>query len=459
MAFEVANEAFEKAFGSAEKSDKELLGGFIQMLSNYLRGRKEWSAVVMRRWIRDGGSLYAFRCREDAAQTLIDSLVNKGVPFVLVKDPAGATGFLIRKEDIFIAKTTIGEVLALLSRYCEVTTGEQAGIYYRKSKEKDKTMLLLCGLSKEEVYYLKEEARETLPGMAVGIDQMPDGTYMVTCHGKSAFDDNSGSFLESLMTSRLIANGESSPKLSRRMENRDEYIKAKTAGFPDMEGTMDSPVWIVGDGEKYVKRGADGFEAGHAEESAGEIVLAKEMDVMLSDSLYEMRMNSALSAITGHICLYSISDVLEHFQKKKNAVRDIKETGQKRLVSTASQIVTEKEAFDTKNKKAATSWKKKMERYQTDMGTLMTAAKEGTVPAGYTKNDVLKLRRIIRKFGLDMEKAAPGIGRMSSIQVFERKAGPALVKDVEKLLVSYRGENLDIGAGMMTQDLETGLGR
>ena len=100
-----------------------------------------------------------------------------------------------------------------------------------------------------------------------------------------------------------------------------------------------------------------------------------------------------------------------------------------------------------------------MERYQTDMGTLMTAAKEGTVPAGYTKNDVLKLRRIIRTFGLDMEKAAPGIGRMSSIQVFERKAGPALVKDVEKLLVSYRGENLDIGAGMMTQDLETGLGR
>ena len=455
MAFEIANEAFEKAFGkSGGKGEKELLDSFMEMLNKYLAGRKEWTAAAIRGWLRKGGTLCTFRCREDVVQPLIDDMVDRRIPFVLVKSHDGTTGFLIRETDTLTARTSISNVLKNLSGYCEITTGEQAGIIYRKAKSKDKTMLLLCGLSETEIYYLEEEAKATLPGKAIGLDRMSDGTFMLTCHGRSIFEEKSR-FCESLMEARLIANGETADSLAKRRKKREEYIKEKTAGFPDKEGSMDSPVWIVGNGDKYVKRGPDGFEAGHAEEVAGEVFLSKELDVPLSDSAYERRMNSALAKITGHICLYSIQDVLEHFRSKKNFIRDAKETGQQKLIRSASAIVMEKTAKE--NGKRLHGWKKRIDEYQQNMGILITAAKEGKIPSGYTKTDILRLRRIMRTFGLDMNKAERGLERMSSLQIYEREAGPARVEDIEKLLAVIRGEDVDMGIDHTSRDIETGL--
>ncbi len=454
MAFEIANEAFEKVFGkSSGKSEKELLYSFMQMLNKYLEGRKEWTAAAFRSWLRNGGTLCAFRCREDVVQPIIDDMVDRKIPFVLVKSHDGTTGFLIREKDILAARMSISSVLRNLSGYCEITTGEQAGIIYRRARTKDKTMLLLCGLSETEVYYL-EEAKETLPGKAVGLDRMSDGTFMLTCHGKSIFEEKSR-FCESLMEARLIANGESADSLTRRKEKRDKYIKEKTAGFPDREGSMDSPIWIVGNGDKYVKRGPDGFEAGHAEEVAGEVFLSKEMDVSLSDSAYERRMNSALAKITEHICLYNMQEVLEHFQTKKDVIRDAKETGQQKLIRSASAIVTEK--ISRENGKRSPGWKKRIDQYQKNMGGLITAAKEGRIPSGYTKTDILRLRRIMKTFGLDMNKAERGLERMSSLQIYEREAGPARAEDIEKILAAIRGEDADMGIGHTSRKTERGL--
>ena len=74
-----------------------------------------------------------------------------------------------------------------------------------------------------------------------------------------------------------------------------------------------------------------------------------------------------------------------------------------------------------------------MTAYRDEMCRLLEAAERGAVPAGYAKNDVLRLRRIIRAFSLDMDKARPAIDRMRGIAVRGREAGPRRVDLEQKL--------------------------
>ena len=429
----VANSTFERAFGTG-REDARRDGGriwmpdsFMAMLSVYLHGRKEWPARAMYSWIRSGGKLCAFTCREDLVQPVIDMLMEKGCPFVLVKETTGNTGFLIRDADSGRVKIAADDMLKAGSGYCEITTGEMAGIIYRRAKVKDRSMLVFEGLSEEEVYYLQEEAGPSLPGMAVGVDRMPDGTYMMTCHGESAFGTKGSSFGTALMEAVMLCGGECADAVKERGKLRREYLKARASGFPDRDGTADSPVWIVGGGDCYVKRTRDGFEAGHAEELCGEVFLVIDAETGLKEEGYDKRLGSALSRITGHRCLYEEDEVLEYFRNKKDQYRGMKETGLRMLVSCASGIVSGKE------ERAGRNWAKRMTRYRDEMCHLLETAGRGAVPPGYGKNDILRLRKIIRVFGLDMERSQSAIDRMRGIAVLERDAGPRRIDIEEKL--------------------------
>ena len=430
----VANSTFERAFGTG-REDARRDGGriwmpdsFMAMLSVYLHGRKEWPARAMYSWIRSGGKLCAFTCREDLVQPVIDMLMEKGCPFVLVKETTGNTGFLIRDADSGRVKAAADDMLKAGSGYCEITTGEMAGIIYRRAKIKDRSMLVFEGLSEEEVYYLQEEAGPSLPGMAVGVDRMPDGTYTMTCHGESAFGiKGSGSFGTALMEAVMLSGGECADAVKERGKLRREYLKARASGFPDRDGTADRPVWIVGRGDCYVKRTRDGFEAGHAEELCGEVFLVIDAETGIKEEGYDKRLGSALSRITGHRCLYEEDEVLEYFRNKKDQYRGMKETGLRMLVSCASGIVSGKE------ERAGRNWAKRMTRYRDEMCHLLETAGRGAVPPGYGKNDILRLRKIIRVFGLDMERSQSAIDRMRGIAVLERDAGPRRIDIEEKL--------------------------
>ena len=347
---------------------------------------------------------------------------------MLVKETTGNTGFLIRDADSGRVKAAADDMLKAGSGYCEITTGEMAGIIYRRAKVKDRSMLVFEGLSEEEVYYLQEEAGPSLPGMAVGVDRMPDGTYTMTCHGESAFGiKGSGSFGTALMEAVMLSGGECADAVKERGKLRREYLKARASGFPDRDGAADRPVWIVGRGDCYVKRTRDGFEAGYAEELCGEVFLVIDAETGLKEEGYDKRLGSALSRITGHRCLYEEDEVLEYFRNKKDQYRGMKETGLRMLVSCASGIVSGKE------ERAGRNWAKRMTQYRDEMCRLLEGAGRGAVPHGYGKNDILRLRKIIRVFGLDMEKSQPAIDRMRGIAVLERDAGPRRIDIEEKL--------------------------
>jgi len=439
----LANSTFEQAFGTARGGAREngMPDAFMAMLADYLRGRKEWPARAMYMWIRSGGKLCALTCREDLVQPVIDTLTEKGCPFVLAKETTGNTGFLIREADSSLVRDAVEEMLKARSGYCEITTGEMAGIIYRRARVKDKSMLVLGGLSEEEVYYLQEEARPALPGMAVGVDRMPDGSYTVTCHGESTFVQKEGeSFGSAIMEAVLVAGGECAGDVRERCTQRKEYLKKKAAGFPDMDGNSERPVWIVGRGDCYVKRTQDGFEAGHAEAISGEIFLVIDAQTGVREEGYSDRLHSALSRITGHICLYEERDVLEYFRNKKDHYRSAKENGFRSLVGCASGIVAKKE----EGRGNSRNWTRRMTRYRDEMCRLLEAAEKGTVPTGYGKNDILRLRRIIRAFSLDMEKTHPAIDRIRGIAVRGREAGPKRI-DLEQKLATLHGGHVAEG--------------
>ncbi len=144
---------------------------------------------------------------------------------------------------------------------------------------------------------------------------MPDGTKLFTCHGKTAMSGaREKLFRSAVAETALVMNGESSDRLREYEQNVSTYRRQRAAGFPDMRGTMDEPVWVVGDGERFVKRTAEGFELGHALEIDDNVLLETDLIVDASDKRYETRLNSALSKITGHVCLYDIRDVIEWFR-------------------------------------------------------------------------------------------------------------------------------------------------
>ena len=438
----VASSTFEQAFGTGadnmhdsreNTADRDgLPGSFMTMLTDYLRGRKEWTARAIYTWVRSGGKLCAFTCREDLVQPVIDVLMERGRPFVLVKESTGGTGFLIRDADRSKVKADTEEVLQAHAGYCEITTGEGAGIIYRGARVKDKNMLVLGGLSGDEIFYLQEEARTALPGLAVGIDCMPDGTFTMTCHGESAFEPGSR-FGRSLIEAVMLAGGECTDEIRERRTRRKAYLREKAAGFPDKNGALDSPVWIVGTGECYVKKTQDGFELGHAEEVCGETFLVIDAETGVGEDGYERKLDSALSRMTGHMCLYEESSVLEYFRNKKDHYRGSKENGIKTLVGCASGVVSERKKRFPKSR----SWAGRMARYRDDMYRLLEGAGRGSIPRGYRKKDILRLRRIIQAFGLDMEKAQPALTRMRDITVHERQAGPRRIDLEQKLAVLH----------------------
>lgn len=443
MAFEVANRAFEEAFVLTEEKkeqSEDVIKAFLEMLEEYLTGHREWPARMIRVWIQHGGRLSAFPCREDAVQPMVDAFALARIPYVLVRQANGRAGFLIRESDVAGARNTIQKVLIDLSKNCTITTGQEAGMAYLKLKDDDRMMMLICGLNRGEAFFLKSLLPRAMDGETVGIDRMPDDTYTVTCHGKTAMKNRSGdSFCEALAEAMLMGSAGTAEMLDKRATAADLFLTMRAAGFPGKDGTQSTPAWVVGRGSCYVKRDRDGFGAGHAVVIGDEVHLEEDYRVEKEDAKYDERLNSALFRITDHLCLFTLDDVMAYFRKKKEQYRSSLETGQQLLAQNAAEIVGAKVRKD-KIFRTERNWHHKARHYQFEVARLIAAAKDGKIPKGYEKADVLLLRKIMRTFELDARLLEPALEKIAKVEIYEREAGPVRLADIDELIRAGRGE-------------------
>ena len=452
MAFNVSNKAFEEAFGDPKKKGA-LTKDFIIQLSKYLEGKRFDSAISIKEWLKKGGTLSTLTCREDMLRAMMEGLRVYKTPYILVKEAGGGVGFLIRSSDTELIKKITRQVLKEKSRYCAVTTGKEVGNLYLKSKEKDKEILQICGLSEEETLYLEQECNIVLPGEAIGIDRMADGTYMFSCHGKTAIKGKKRrkSFGSALAESVMVMNGSTAEKMKKRAQNAAIYREAKATGFPDKNGEFNSPVWVVGDGDRFVKVSNIGFELGHAIEIRDEVRLETDLTVEKENKTYSSRLNTALSHVIGRVCLYDLPSVIEHFKTKRSYMQDQAVVGVQQFLMMADAMITEKVKQDRITHMDG-KWEHKFRHYQHEMGRLLKGTRDGKIPKGYTKEDILQLRKVSQTFKLDMMKLTPAIEKLMQIEAYVKDAAQNKVTDIEKLIAKYHGEHEIDGLFEPTKD-------
>lgn len=441
MSFNVSNEAFLEAFGQPDKKGK-VTEKFLEMLKKYLRTQKGTSAGKMRAWIGKGGGLCAFTCRADAVRPLSDDLTAHRIPYILVEEAMGDIGFLIRDTDIKKVKEAITRTLRMLSHYCRVTSCEKAGMAYLKQKVSDKEMLYVSGLSREEAVFIGEESGRALPDETIGIDRMADGTWMVACHGKTAVNGKPGkeNFGSTVAMAMVAMNSETKAGMRKKAAQKADYNEKRAAGFPDRNGKLDGqPVWVVGASNRFVKRTASGFELGHAVEIDESIVLENDLRVNNDDPRYYTRLNSALAKVCGNMCLYSLQEVIRYFKSGRKFDRGSKTTGQKDLILRADAMITKKVMGDSITHMDG-RWNHKFRHYQHEMGRLLIGVRDGKIPKGYTRQDILELREIAAAFSLDVKSMTPAISKIMNLEIMSREAGPQRINNVEKEISRYTGE-------------------
>lgn len=447
MAFTMANKAFEEIFGEGKIENGQAYTDFMDMLREYLSTEKGRSAKKIAAWIKRGGALFTFTCRQDAVEPLCDNLTAAQIPYIIVNETSGKMGFLIREADVETAKKTAGRTLAQMSRYCMISNGEDTGFTYLKEKDEDKTMLTVAGFSREEAFFFAETAKNVLPGEKVGIDHMPDGTYMITVHAKTAMRLRKKDFFpEALAETVVLMNGETRKEMQAKVAARLKYITEKEMGFPSRNGASGSPVWIVGGGNCFVKISGTGPEAaadaGHAVVINDSVILETDYSIKKDDRKYKRRLNSALSRITGHKCLYSIQDVLEHFRNPKRFMTSAKAKGQQAVIRQAAEIVAQKVGSE-KLTRMDGRWEHKFRHFQKEMRRVIEGAAFGKVPKGYSRADIIALRETAEIYGVSLKFMVPGIKKYAELGSYAREAGKQRVTDLEQLITRYGGEQTE----------------
>ena len=446
MSFEASNTEFEALFGHEKRGDPEIVEKFLDSLSRRLRRKHSRASKGVLSWMNNGGQLSSFTCREDVLMEMATAMSEAGIPYVIISQATGGSGILIRDCDAKRIRSMTDGVLRKCAMTCRVGTGRETELAYLHASDEDKMMIQLGGLTQEESLHLEEKCQSALNGEVIGMDMMPDGTWLFTCHGRTAMGGrNAPLFRQAVTETMLLMNGHLAEQSREKERNIAEYRRNLVRDFPDQYGTMSEPVWIVGTGQYYVKRTKEGFELGHAEAIIDDVQLTTDLTVSALDRRYPQRLNSALSKITEHICLYDEESVLEWFRTKRSRVPAASIEGQKQLAKVLDEIVMRRIKFDPTMRMKG-QWSEKLAHYQKETARLVMAYMKSRdkPPRGYTLEDMARIGRVIESYGIDMSAMMPAVSRMAKIEAFAKEAGPKRIDDLVRHVQELTGQ--DIGA-------------
>lgn len=469
LAFKVSNKAFEQAFSSNEgeiktiRTSKEIVDDFLYKLSIYLKQQSHYPAAkAISNWISKGGSLSAFTCRADMVEPMINALRRESIPFVIVQEMTGNKGFIIRSKDNEMQRKIANHLLKTSAKYCQVKTGKEASEEYLRRRIQDKNMLAVGDVTPEQLVYLEELCNQILPGETIGVDKMEDGTYLVTVHGQTAIigphQYRGRNFAAALSETLFLFDSNVKKEMLEISSNTNEFRKAKSEGFLDKDNSTQQPVWIVGKENIFVKRTMRGFEVGHAEEIGEEVFLETDYRVSFDDPQYDTRLNSGLSKITDKKVLYRLQDVIDHYKTKKSQIRNAKIEGEKHLMEEVDYIVANKVRSDAAYVRG-NNWAAKLKHYATEVHKVLSATKDGRIPVGYSKEQIVSLMDITHRYKIDLSIATPAINKLKNVEVFDRPAGPPKIRSIEQEIARFSKGREEQAPGMERQSVGRDDGR
>lgn len=433
---------FREIFGTGKK-DKTLVERFFYELADYLDTAQDIvEAKKLADWIRNGNKMSCFSCRSDLADDMSWQLVSDNIPFVVVTEKTGRTGFAIRECDAKKTGKARDAVLEAKARYCRITTGEGLKEIMSQTKDRDKEVLYISGLTAEETDLLRAKCEETLDGNDIGIDEMEDGTFTFSFIGKKALKHNGRdgmNLARALLEAMMAANGPNRVKNQRMARNRIALEQAAGRRFRKNGIDLDvTPAWVMGKDSQYMRIDSTGFEHGRAvTDEYGDTHLIEEYtgDVSMPD--YDAQLVSHLAHFTDGAYTYDANAALRHYAAPDKSTAVIRSDKNDRIISHAERDIVS--AIDgavlRKAQKDPISqmrgrWGEKLENYIKNATRLLDAVvyPETALPSneqnatqerinGFLRADMTQLQNVIAAYDVDMQLYANAMERIQEIDI------------------------------------------
>lgn len=433
MAFNVTKEEINKISTDINNDSLDIVKTFKKKLFDYLSKSSFPNEKAILNWIEKGGKLSSFTCRGDLIDRTMQAMNDEMIPYLLLREATGSYGFIIRscdteKQKALVVKT----ILPNATKFCHITTSSEAEKVYIQKGGKKKSTLEVCGLTEAEVSYIESKIDDVLPDETVGIDKMMDETYVLTYSAPKSLDvSNNRTIMGLIAEAKIMMHGDISRQTKEEALNESNYQLQKARNFPDTNGDMRNPVWVVGQESLFYKRTPYGSQFGHPEWTPNDdIDLVVDFTIEQDDENYDAKINSCLASITNHKCLYSQEDVIEHFKNPKPRL-NVVTVGTKNLIGKAAEIARNKILYDPIMQKNG-MWDSKFRLFQEFLKESLTAAREGKVPRGYMKEDIIDLIKISRITGLNIGSIVKAAAILPKIEVYTKEASIEKTQSVEQ---------------------------
>ena len=466
VAFSTSTEKFQNIFMPGEPN-ADMTESFYRGVLEYLSARADsiLEARLLYEWIRDGKPMLGFLCATECVRSVADELILREVPFLCITEPYGEVGFLIRAYDGDTADAVKEEVLEVKARYCKITTADELKADLMKSRQTDKQVVHVNRLTLEQIEMLRQLCEENIDGAEIGIDEMEDGTYMFTFHGRQGVSKK-GRELTSMnqiyLLMMLKTGGLDGEFNCRSAVNRRATELAAARGFakPGVDLRL-TPAWVVGRGKHYLKVSDSGFEFGVAVNENGRVTLEEQYSMDGNAPDYEDQLNSFMSRIEDPAVTYNSAQAFSHLEGKDAGLsftpsrdsRIIARTDRD-MVSVINRVVMSK-IRTSPVMVSEGKWDQKFDLYMKEAASYMNGARlimdfrnehDGQdperVPDGYAREEYDELIKAVASRGYKgLGPYVPAIQCLSRTESFLVRARLPYIKDLDPKKEPSRGDD------------------
>ena len=446
MAFMTSQETFHAMFYESNNIGTMLMDAIRNYLHAHLyivRLRKLYE------WIESGGDLAAFSCRRDVLDAMAENMNIAKIPFLIISDPDGNSGFLIKNTDKEASLTSAKSVLEEKSKFCTITSMKELKKMINASNHKNKGIISITGLSAAQLYILEQMAIRNLGVEAIGEDRMADGSYRFTVHGMTAIkkDQNQANLGLLLLQMQMMTEGPGKEKNILRAENGFMYSRA-VAEVMNKNGRF-QPFYII-DGKQYMKLTPEGFECGSGKIVNGQLKMDPNLVYQKVIPDYESQLVSRLGRMTSPLCTTDISEAYALMSKSSRydlteKDRDVL-AAEKVVARNINNVVLQKVSRDATMQMNG-QYAAKATHVISEMSKVMRSAIAGSIPVGYEDTSIDTVGITMRAEGLDPKDYANVVKTLEAMEIVP------IAETVERMNVEKKLDELDV-AMIGSHDIE-----
>lgn len=424
-----------------EKRKSALMGLFLEKLLVYMKKKNDPNHKDMIDWIENkGGSVSGFTCRKDATRDMFHAMYANGLGFLPIRGTNGEYGFLIRSSDTQKVKRLIRSVLKSKSNYVTLMTGKELMKSVLSERGKEKDLYAIAGLSQEEASLFIDQINASMDHARVSMDKLKDGTYLCQMP-VSSVRGREDAIRRAQMKAMFMAHGANREHNIEVTRNREQVLKLYATEFRQ-DGAVnlnDTPAYIIGDDEQYMKITEDSVEKGTATLIDGHVVMETNKTIQRGDVWFSTAISSMIASFELPRCTYNREKAAEFLLEnlKKDMDKDMSVYGR--------QDANERRAVEKIDKAVNTNMEYRQQIssiqdiptrgsvYMTYVSELIQGVADGKAPKGFDA----KLFEEIRKDLADDVGSLPVIaGRTRDLQITKQVSAlemPTIEQELEMI--------------------------